>query len=603
MTEVSNKERTSATTRRPARAQHGCGMRRAAAVSTTLFLLGTMSGCVTNEPMEYPTVIGGTEDVGDAYTGVVEIIGRCSGTLVSTGRVLTAAHCFCSPHAADDPRLGGIIDSSNCERRASVHFVRYREGEHFYVDGDVTVHPDFHVDLTGNGAWVYSFADFAIIDLDAPPPPNVFRPIQMADNIPASDAPVVLVGFGNDTCAGGFGQRRFGTNTLDRADSEFLFLTNSDETSGAITWRGDSGGAALAVLGGELRLAGVTSKGTCIPTSMTAYYSTTATVRNWVTNTCNSCLIEFSNPREGDIFVSGETVPVAWSATGFSTRLRMVARRNGVELSPPISTTLDAFSPEVDVVLLPSWGVGSGFEICAASEVPSISGCSGQFSIDASDTCLSPYSSCGARCVDLSSDPENCGSCGRTCGSSICIAAECGDSPTGTNLLSNPSFESLDVLDPPDASWRDGGWSIYVASPTGGYGSCGAIQSGTAPHGTSIARCVTRRGTAQDMAWHFLLLQEGLEIRNGVEYTLTFSARAAAARTLEISVQRLTGEGYVPGGNLVTTIGTQWLEYHLSFRASVSEEVDVNAKIAYWLIPDSDSAWIDIDNVSLVAID
>ena len=39
---------------------------------------------------ETPTVVNGAEDRGDAFSGVVIVGGDCSGTLVSSGRVVTA---------------------------------------------------------------------------------------------------------------------------------------------------------------------------------------------------------------------------------------------------------------------------------------------------------------------------------------------------------------------------------------------------------------------------------------------------------------------------------------------------------------------------------
>jgi len=50
-------------------------------------------------------------------------------------------------------------------------------------------------------------------------------------------------------------------------------------------------------------------------------------------------------------------------------------------------------------------------------------------------TCLPGYTICGGRCLDLSSDPANCGACGNDCGNEACVNGTCG----GTALPSDDS--------------------------------------------------------------------------------------------------------------------------------------------------------------------
>jgi len=40
--------------------------------------------------------------------------------------------------------------------------------------------------------------------------------------------------------------------------------------------------------------------------------------------------------------------------------------------------------------------------------------------------CLPGYTLCAGRCLDLSSDPANCGACGNDCGSEACVNGRCG---------------------------------------------------------------------------------------------------------------------------------------------------------------------------------
>jgi hypothetical protein len=39
--------------------------------------------------------------------------------------------------------------------------------------------------------------------------------------------------------------------------------------------------------------------------------------------------------------------------------------------------------------------------------------------------CVAPLVECGGKCVDLTTDPRNCGACGKFCPSNICVASKC----------------------------------------------------------------------------------------------------------------------------------------------------------------------------------
>lgn len=61
------------------------------------------------------------------------------------------------------------------------------------------------------------------------------------------------------------------------------------------------------------------------------------------------------------------------------------------------------------------------------------------------DTCAAPKTSCPSGCVDLTSDPNNCGSCGNVCTSTVCSASACGCA-TGTK---NCGAGCIDVTSDP----------------------------------------------------------------------------------------------------------------------------------------------------------
>ncbi len=57
-------------------------------------------------------------------------------------------------------------------------------------------------------------------------------------------------------------------------------------------------------------------------------------------------------------------------------------------------------------------------------------------------TCVPPLMQCGAFCIDVSSDPDNCGSCGHVCASNICVAGKCQGEATGDIVYIGHDFIS-----------------------------------------------------------------------------------------------------------------------------------------------------------------
>jgi ferredoxin len=53
----------------------------------------------------------------------------------------------------------------------------------------------------------------------------------------------------------------------------------------------------------------------------------------------------------------------------------------------------------------------------------------------AGPTCVAPLVLCRGKCIDVSSDPQNCGACGKVCPSNICVAFECQGATPGDVVL------------------------------------------------------------------------------------------------------------------------------------------------------------------------
>jgi len=53
--------------------------------------------------------------------------------------------------------------------------------------------------------------------------------------------------------------------------------------------------------------------------------------------------------------------------------------------------------------------------------------------------CLAPKKTCGAACVDTSTDRSNCGTCGKACGDAeTCVGRTCGAAACGTDEVRCP---------------------------------------------------------------------------------------------------------------------------------------------------------------------
>ena len=60
-------------------------------------------------------------------------------------------------------------------------------------------------------------------------------------------------------------------------------------------------------------------------------------------------------------------------------------------------------------------------------------------------TCAAPTQRCGDSCVDLSSDPDNCGSCGHVCASGLCTESVCEGALAGHIVAIGHDFVRYDL--------------------------------------------------------------------------------------------------------------------------------------------------------------
>lgn len=247
---------------------------------------------------EVDPIIGGRTTEPGEFDGVVAIQagnGLCTGTVVASRLVLTAAHC---------------LDQLDDNAEVVVHYGQEINKMTVGVS-DWGVHPRFcpecKEDIFDYG-YVEIQADFSI-------PGGFIVPITTQDEWDQAMAPgkeVTLVGYGDSSddgsIQGGIGIKREVTTTIRRISPAGLeFYAGGNDMDSC---NGDSGGPAFVrVASGALRLAGITSRGSS-PCGNGGYYGAPYPALCWIRDEtgvdfvgleCSNCdCIDTAPPREDD---------------------------------------------------------------------------------------------------------------------------------------------------------------------------------------------------------------------------------------------------------------------------------------------------------------
>ncbi|HEX8698779.1 MAG TPA: trypsin-like serine protease [Myxococcaceae bacterium] len=176
-------------------------------------------------------------------TGNPEKGAQCSGVLLSPRVVLTAGSCVCKPkQSASDTSEERVIDSSACEKRATVMTVKYgkvydkysAEMEVQEYTGAIFPHPEFHIRLDAKSSVVTSHADLALIRLESPVE-DVSAPVSLADSEVVAGEYLIMTGYGHDEhVEQAFGERYFRRNRVlqpaSAEDERFSYVPLSVDT-------------------------------------------------------------------------------------------------------------------------------------------------------------------------------------------------------------------------------------------------------------------------------------------------------------------------------------------------------------------------------------
>ena len=196
---------------------------------TTLFLLAdaTLANPIVNGEREYE--FESAMSLGAEFNG--NTFSACSGNLITSRVVLTAAHC-----GADLP-LDLLVDLGRAFFGDDIE-----EAEHTMEFEDLVVHPEYEPLQSGTGNLGQYDVSVLVLSEDAPIRPTPIRlDLWNNEELPAD---VVSVGFGTTDAASGrgSGKKRSAALTIDDFDRMFLYSSSDTNLNEAQICSGDSGG-------------------------------------------------------------------------------------------------------------------------------------------------------------------------------------------------------------------------------------------------------------------------------------------------------------------------------------------------------------------------
>ncbi len=148
----------------------------------------------------------------------------------------------------------------------------------------------------------------------------------------------------------------------------------------------------------------------------------------------------------------------------------------------------------------------------------------------------------------------------------------------GPNQIVNPGFEQ-------PIAWP---WNFWADTGSGCAATLTRDTAAAAPEGVAAAR-VDVTAVCGD-AWRIELAQYNRSLAQGTAYDVTFWARSAVTRTLNISAQQGSSPWTWYGLDATVEVGPQWREYTVTFEANATAN---DARLQFHLGGSTGTVWID----------
>jgi len=206
------------------------------------------TGCAPTPPDDVSSsaIVGGKTDTGDPSVVALSAStsqggALCTASVIAPTVLLTAAHCVLPSEVG--PHATFVVLPSDDVNKDTTEQLAVKETHY---------DPAFDIDQLQNGH------DIAVVILEKP---TTLTPLPVSTTSPASlvGKSVRLVGYGLGCAAAqtGAGVKRQVTTTVDSVDARLMQVGGN----GKDTCNGDSGGPALATIGGKETIVGITSFG------------------------------------------------------------------------------------------------------------------------------------------------------------------------------------------------------------------------------------------------------------------------------------------------------------------------------------------------------